>query len=398
VTRVGVGQTLDTSPSGARQLCAWIISFGPVGGGSDGYMIRVESNARALAGLGFIVHVLEISNRSESSTPWPNVTTHPASPSVVSKRRIFGRVNLLADLRGQVALTAGMFRYRKLLRSADVMLVEGGLLGLAFALAFFGRQRGQLFVFDLITLESALHRDTNGNCTLECKSRRVIWRALELLSTWFSDLAVAGSEEDALGLYGDRVKVVPHAVVVEAPLHDSVEDPYLLGFLGSGHVAPNRQAVDFIATTVLQHPGLESIHCRVIGQDEGYGHGYERVEFVGFMKDPSPALSSVSVGCAPMSGAGGVSTKVLTYLMNGKRTVCTTDASHGIGTPPSGLWVAERPEFAEAVASALDYPWSPAKAQALRDWMSEHHGLRGLELAWQNVLGLRDSSALQRQQ
>jgi hypothetical protein len=110
------------------------------------------------------------------------------------------------------------------------------------------------------------------------------------------------------------------------------------------------------------------------------------VEFVGFIRDPTQALASVSVGCAPMSGAGGVSTKVLTFLMNGKRTVCTADASHGIGSPPGGLWVAERAEFPAAVVRALADPWTAAKAGELRDWMSEHHGLRSLEIAWQQLL------------
>jgi hypothetical protein len=292
---------------------------------------------------------------------------------------------LLADLRQQMALLVGLFRYRKELGSASLVLVEGGLLVLAFAVRLFGGRRRRLIVFDLITLESSLHRhNDNGNCSFECKARRLIWRGLELISVRFSDLSVAGSPEDAQGLYGEQVKVVPHAVILETPLADPQEDPDLLGFLGNGHVAPNRQAVDFIASTVLQHPGLERVRCRVIG--EGYGRGYERVEFAGFMKDPTEALASVSVGCAPMSGAGGVSTKVLTYLMNGKRTVCTADASHGIGSPPGGLWVADRAEFADAVMRALADPWTAAKADELRRWMSEHHGLRSLEIAWKLVL------------
>jgi hypothetical protein len=110
------------------------------------------------------------------------------------------------------------------------------------------------------------------------------------------------------------------------------------------------------------------------------------MEFVGFAKDPTDALSAVSVCCAPMAGAGGVSTKVLFYLMSGKRTVCTPEAAHGIAMPPDGLWVAERQRFADAVAAGLALPWSLAKAQALREWMVSHHGFGTLTQGWELAL------------
>jgi hypothetical protein len=364
------------------------VSFGPVGAGSDGYLVRAETNARALAALGYAVKVLEISKRVEQTNPWPNVETYPALPSVIREQRILGPVDWFANLRGQLALAVGLFRHWKALRSSQVVVVEGGLLVLALSVRLFRRQHSPILVFDLITLMSSLHRDLTPACTFMCKLRRRIWRILEALCVRLSDLAVAGSKEDALRLHGGRAKVVPHVVVTDISAVEPQEDAGLLGFLGNGHVVPNREALDFIATSVLNHPALTAVRCRVIGDPDGYnGHSQQRVEFVGFYKNPSSPLSAVSVCCAPMEGAGGVSTKVLSYLMSGKRTVSTPEAAHGIAFPPAGLWIAERHKFADTVASALDSSWSAAQARALRDWMAAHHGLPVLSEAWTNALG-----------
>ncbi|HEV2035676.1 MAG TPA: hypothetical protein VGU71_16035 [Candidatus Dormibacteraeota bacterium] len=369
------------------QSSAWIVSFGPIGSGSDGYIVRVESNARALATLGFAVHVLDVSRRKEPATPWPGVETHPAWPSVVSERRIFGPVDLLADLRGQLALIVGLLRNWKSLRAADAVICEGGLLAATFVLRVFRRRRSPIFVFDPITVMSSLHRDTNGICTVQCKSRRLVWRLLEWVCIRCSDLTVVGCTEDALRFRARRVAIVPHAVLTERLAIDSREDPNLIGFLGNGGIGPNREAVDFIAQRVLGQPGLDSVTCRVIGDINGYDRdGYQGIEFVGFFKDPSQPLSPVSVGCAPMSETGGVSTKVVAYLVNGKRTVCTAEAARGIAVPPNGLWVAERDEFAKAVAVALAHPWSSTRARALQEWMVAHHGLDAVARCWSGAV------------
>jgi hypothetical protein len=290
-------------------------------------------------------------------------------------------------LRGQLALAVGLARNWSSLRSSDVVVVEGGLLLLSFIVGLFKRRSFPILVFDLITLMSSLHRDLTASCTLTCRLRRTIWRILEFVCVRSADVAIAGSIEDAHLLYGGRARVVPHVVLTNASDGVGHEEADLVGFLGNGHVAPNREALEFIATIVLSHPGLESVRCRVVGDQNGYNtRGNNRIDFVGFYKDPSQALASISVCCAPMEGAGGVSTKVLAYLMNGKRTVSTPEAAHGIALPPGGLWIAERYMFAEAVTSALASPWSTDQAHALRDWMAIHHGLPALTEAWRTAL------------
>src|SRR5712691_6739931 len=99
-TRLGSGAEV---PGPVRGV-AWIVSFGPVGAGSDGYLVRVETNAQALASLGYQVKVLEISSRSERTTPWANVETYPTLASVIREQRILGPIDWLANFRGQLAL------------------------------------------------------------------------------------------------------------------------------------------------------------------------------------------------------------------------------------------------------------------------------------------------------
>jgi hypothetical protein len=268
-----------------------------------------------------------------------------------------------------------------------MVVVEGGLLFFSFALRLFRRRSSPVFVFDLITLMSSLHRDVTPICGITCKLRRRIWWILEFVCVRSADVVITGSKEDALLLYGGRARVVPHIVLGDIANPGQQEVAGLVGFLGNGHVVPNREALDFLATMVLNDRRLEHARCRVIGDPAGYnGRDNGRIEFVGFYKNPSAALTPVSVCCAPMDGAGGVSTKVLAYLMNGKRTVSTPEAAHGIAFPPNGLWVAEREHFATAVAIAMRTPWSPAEAHALREWMAMHHGLPALEQAWDSAL------------
>jgi len=373
---------------------AWIVAFGPVGGSLDGYVVRVEGNARALASLGFGVHILEISTRRANTEPWTNVETVPAFPRIVANRKLLGPIDLIADFRAQIALAVGLVRHWTAMRRADVVVVEGGLHTLAFALKMVpGRHRPKM-VFDLITLMSDLHRDAGSRCTVACKARRAVWRMLEWICASSADLSVAGSAEDARGLRAGRATVLPHALIADPSASRTGEDPHLLGFLGSGHVVPNRQAIEFIATTVLCSSALEAMRCRVIGDPEGYPTN-SRLEFVGFHQDTGAQLAPVSVACAPMDGAGGVSTKVLTYLMHGKRTVCTPEAARGVAAPPEGLWIATRPQFPTAVAAALAYPWSGTSARSLRDWMDEHHGLGRLRSAWAETLRATSESTSQ---
>lgn len=379
------------APEPNRQ-CVWIVSFGPLGISSTGYLVRVEANARTLASLGFAVHILEISQRSHQTVVWPNIEAHPAWPRITPEARILGGIDLLVEMRVQVALVAGLIRYWKKIRSADVVLVESGLLALAFVSKIFHRRRPSLFVYDLMSWESLVHRDRNGVCTFQCRFRRFVWRLLEPLCFRFSDVVVTCRVEDAALFRHGRVEVVPHTVLTDVSLGGSQEDPKLVAFVGSGRVEPNRDAVDFIASSMLDQPGLEAVRCKVIGELEGYSRAQNsRMEFVGFRSDLSEELSDVSVCCAPMRGTGGGSSKVLACLMNGKRTVTTSESARGISQPPYGLWIVERDNFASAVASALAFPWSPAKANALRDWMAEHHGLPMLSEAWSRAL---DSSAL----
>ncbi len=382
-SRVGT----SAGASGPTRAIAWIVSFGPVGAGSDGYLIRVETNAQALASLGYQVKVLEISSRSERTTPWTNVETYPALPWVIREQRILGPIDWLANFRAQFALVVGLIRNRKSLRSSDVVVVEGGLLLLSFALRLIRHRSSPIFVFDLITLMSSLHRDLTPVCTITCKLRRRIWWVLEFVCVGSADVAITGSKEDALLIHGGRARVVPHIFVGGTSDAKEQELAGLVGFLGTGHLGPNREALDFLATNVLNDWRLEHVRCRVIGEPDGYnGRDNRRIEFVGFYKNLPPALAPVSVCCAPMDGAGGVSTKVLAYLTHGKRTVSTPEAAHGIAFPPSGLWVADRENFAEAVAVALRAPWSPADARALRAWMAIHHGLPALIQAWESAL------------
>jgi hypothetical protein len=380
---------------------AWIVAFGPIGSGADGYLLRVEATAHAMRRLGFDVRILEVSKRSQPVELWSNVVVHPAWPFATPGPRVLGSLNLFAELRVQLALLWGLRRNWRELRSAAVVIIEGGLLAPTIALRALRKNSRPTLVFDVITVMSDLHRhgqrdSVNAQCNLRCRLRRQIWRLLEQLCTWGSDVTVVCAEEDMSPFLGRRVRIVPHSGTTKEQDTKLKEDPGLIAFLGSGRLAPNREALDFIVTGVLDHPRLRAVRCRVIGDRDGYRTAsQERLEFTGFRPDLSEAMAPVSVFCAPIKEAGGVSTKVLTALLNGKRTVCSPEAARGIKMPPAGLWIADRSSFAQAVADALGTPWSPADAQRLRVAMAVHHDLDAIAAAWQDAVGAARSGSRQ---
>jgi Glycosyl transferases group 1 len=376
-----------SSEGSTKSVSAWIVSFGPVGSGSDGYLIRAEANARALASLGLHVDILEISTRTSQGTVWPNVEVHSAAATLVRDPRVSGHNTFSNLIRAQFALLIGLFRNWSRLRSAEVVVVHGGLLAFAFAPRLVSRSAPRTIIFDPVTVMSRLHRHGAGACTLKCRLRRLAWRLAENLCVRCADVTVAFGAEDAAHLGRGHVERVPHAVLDDRPPSNAVEDRHLVGFLGGGWVGPNRDAVEFIASSILSYPRLRSVRCRVIGTTGGYRENiHPRMEFIGFSDNLAESLGPVSVCCAPMEDTGGPSTKVLDFLTNGKRTVCSAESARGISVPPSGLWVAERSEFAESVANALEAQWSPSKARALHDWMVAHHGFNTLRQAWARVL------------
>src|ERR1700674_1149764 len=315
---------------------AWVVSFGPVGSGADGYLVRAEATARTLKSLDFDVAVLEISRRSGSVLLEEGIRIHPAWPRVVPARLVLGSVDWAAEFRTQLALLAGVIRYRHDLRGAQVVVIEGGLLTAAGLIRLLRRPRASRprFILDAITVMSALHRHhvkagrEVRDCSITCRLRRFAWRVIEVVASRSTDLTVVCSPEDALH-FKAPVAVVRHGLLRHEAQAEPCDQPNTLAFLGGGQLAPNREAVEFIVRCVLDAPSLHDVRCQVIGDQRGYMTRHERLEFVGFSEQLSKALAHVSVCCAPMAEAGGVSTNVLTSLVMGKRTVCSPEAAQG---------------------------------------------------------------------
>jgi len=375
---------------------AWIVSFGPVGSRADGYLVRVEATARALSLLGYRVHILEISRRGSPIGLAPGITVWPAAPKIVPRPRKLGPLDFRAELRTQLAVWTGIVRNWARMRDASVVIVAGGLLGSSLVVRGLRRRLGTpITVFDSISVMSEEHRHGASNsrakieCTFQCRARRSIWRVIELICSAVADVTIVIGPHDIHAFRGARrVEIVPHGL----PTDENVaafgkEEPGLIGFVGSGRFVTNRNAMDFLARTVLTNPQLRSARCRVIGDASGYESYNERIQFAGYYASIAQALIPVSVTCAPMSDSVGVSTKVLASLLNGKRTVVTPEAARGIVEPPVGLWVVERPQFADAVAEALRVPWTEGQAATMRDSVLRNHGINSLADAWARALG-----------
>jgi len=387
------------SPGRSRRPTALIFSFGPVDAKSDGYLTRVDFNARALEALGLDVVISEISKRHGPAALSRRIRVIPAWPRMTPPPGVLGTVDLFGTVRKQLAIIVGFSRNWSAVKSASLVVIEGGLFAIcALLIRLLIRSRDRpVVVFDVLTVMSALHRhQTVGGsardiCTVACRGRRLIWTVLEFVCSRSTDMTAICSQLDRPYFPHRRVAVVPNGV--ESDFYDSTaaEDPKLLAFVGSGRLAPNREALGFLVGSVLTWPEFSELRCRVIGEPTGYPSAWSQVEFLGFRGNLSQALDDVSVCCAPMRETGGVSTKVLTTLANGKRTVCTPEGARGIELPPIGLWVAERDQFGVALASALMCPWGPAESHVVREWIFARHGLSAIVDSWRGIVHLQST-------
>src|SRR5437667_12912876 len=101
------------------QPTAWVLSFGPVGSRSNGYVVRAEMTARSLEQLGFAVVVLENSKRPIHHIS-PRIEVRPTLPSVVPDIALFGPFKFLSELRSQIAMLVGFLANWRTMRRAHV--------------------------------------------------------------------------------------------------------------------------------------------------------------------------------------------------------------------------------------------------------------------------------------
>lgn len=176
--------------------------------------------------------------------------------------------------------------------------------------------------------------------------------------------AVSRTEaEHFRGLGANEVHVMPNGVdcgaLADLPVGRATAPPTVL-FLGTMSWGPNAAAAKFLAADVMPRlrERFPTARLLLVGRDPPPDvtrlSGAGGVEVTGSVPDVKPYLLQASVMAVPLAAGGGTRLKILEGFAAGLPVVSTAVGAEGIdATPGVHLILAERPQFADAVAGLL---------------------------------------------
>jgi glycosyltransferase involved in cell wall biosynthesis len=193
-----------------------------------------------------------------------------------------------------------------------------------------------------------------------------------------ADLLMTVSEREAdyfRSLGSKNAVVVPNGVDCDVyaslPVGRPASPSPGLLFLGGLNWAPNVSAAKFLATSVLPsvRHHFASATLRIVGRGSSPEllalRALPGVELVGPVPDVRPYLAEASLLAVPLDAGGGTRLKILEAFAAGLPVVSTAIGCEGIAAEHGRhLTVAERPGFADAVATVLRDPESAGRRAA----------------------------------
>lgn len=126
--------------------------------------------------------------------------------------------------------------------------------------------------------------------------------------------------------------------------------------LGDYRYPPNHLAAKFVLDNVVDKlkSDEESFNLYVVGptSDLLLKSSHKSVKILGPLKDLDDILLRSHIGLAPTTTVGGLSMKIVDYLVNGLRVIATQEASAGI-VPNSQLKVVPLKDFSQAIDAEI---------------------------------------------
>ncbi|MCA1219175.1 phosphotransferase [Streptomyces sp. 8L] len=201
-------------------------------------------------------------------------------------------------------------------------------------------------VYEMHDDEAAVAR-TIGSGEWECRQAAV----LQAAAVAASDAVVAFTSRDAhlaTALRAAAVHVVPCGVEPgPAPLHKR-ESPGSAAFVGNLHYEPNARAATYLRTRLAPalavRGGIVDVYGRYPRALRPLGTG-ATIRLHGPVPDLPSALSTASVGLAPLDSGGGMKLKVLQYMAAGLPVVGTAEAFAGLPDPGAFALVSTAPSM-----------------------------------------------------
>lgn len=223
---------------------------------------------------------------------------------------------------------------------------------------------------------------------------RLVCRASEMLVTVSGDMS-----QRFIHLGYDKSKVICCPIQRTHPVIDleairgwerrlGLHGEIGLVFVGNLDYPPNRSAADFIAYELSPRFSQFGQPCHFIlagrGTEKYQQSTSERLKALGPVQDLSGLLHACHIGLAPLDVAGGVSGKIVDYLIHGLKVVANTGVERGL--PRTGsIFTTTKGNFVKTLAevvSATD-PGSPGYRNGIEKGIEEGflHGTEVRELA-----------------
>jgi glycosyltransferase involved in cell wall biosynthesis len=243
---------------------------------------------------------------------------------------------------------------------------------LSTALTVPRRFRGRL-VFDADDIVKTTPSSAGGLRGVLATKRASVRRVLvdRLLQQAFHVWFVNPEDLAALGGHARSASLLPNAAMTyqASPVP---RDPATLLIVGQYSHEPNREAVDFLVTSVL--PGLRAarpdVVLRVVGSVPpdcaARWAGVPGVEVRGFVDDLGPEYARATLAVAPIHSGGGTQIKVIEALANGCPIVVSTFAHRGFAQVLDAgrhLFVAE--SASQWIDVCLDALGDPGRAEEM---------------------------------
>jgi hypothetical protein len=241
------------------------------------------------------------------------------------------------------------------------------------------------------------------------RARELVWNGLERWGARRCRLAVSiggpearewRSRYPALRRKLVTVDHVPFAHAVQAAgarataarlAGQPLEGPILV-FVGTLAAKHNLAAAEWIVDVLA--PSLqESVTVLLCGPGSDRfksGGPGARVVGLGMVEDVDSVVAAADLCLAPLASGAGVKTKVLHYLVHGRRVAGTPLAFEGVENAP-GMFSASLDDLpalvARLIATAEPVAEAEQRVAAQRGWMVEHHTQEQAVTQWREVLG-----------
>jgi glycosyltransferase involved in cell wall biosynthesis len=329
-----------------------IVSFGPVESKSNGYFIRVWNVANELSKHNEIV-VLEFTQdygknrgKKQKEINFIQLRKNFFFSTVFSNiiKRIF-TFNPFTTFEFQLLSLLELWKQRKLIQSADVVIIEGCLIPFGI---FIAKLYGKKVILDTHCINTLLAQEYKRINRAIYFLRTILWSFLEMIAIKFSDIVITVAEYEKEFVIEkfkpleSKVFLVPN--IIEKPKKVSKKtvkelrkklkllDKVAVTFVGDLSSVQNADAVEYIVNELAPYflNARKDVVFLIVGGGRIYKHNLPNVIFTGFVKDLESYLAMSDIFIAPMRVGAGTMTKVLNYIVHEKPTIVTPIAIRGL--------------------------------------------------------------------